>query len=81
MNGPRRRLIRVGLALAGLGLVSGCGTLPTGARRTARLPRVGYLGSGGDRHGQDQREPTRDHLPGLARRVRVLAGRWSDITT
>jgi putative ABC transport system substrate-binding protein len=41
------------LALASLGLLSGCATLPIGPRRQARLPRVGYLGIGGGQERAD----------------------------
>jgi putative ABC transport system substrate-binding protein len=41
----RRRFLRGSLALASLGLLSGCASLPLGPRRPARLPRVGYLHS------------------------------------
>ena len=59
MNGPRRRLIKGGLALAGLGLLSGCANLPIGPQRPARLPRVGYLASG---FGQEGAEAFRQGL-------------------
>ena len=52
----RRRFLVAGLGLASLGLLSGCGALPIGPRRPARLPRVGYLGSGG---GQERAEAFR----------------------
>jgi putative ABC transport system substrate-binding protein len=39
--------LRGSLALASLGLLSGCGALPIGPQQQARLPRVGYLTSGG----------------------------------
>ena len=39
----RRRFLQGGLALAGLGLVSGCGVLPSPAPRPARPARVGLL--------------------------------------
>ena len=45
----RRELLQGGLALAGLGLLSGCAVLPIAPQRQARLPRVGYLTGGGDR--------------------------------
>ena len=38
----RRRFLRGGLALAGLGLMSGCGLVPK-AQPAARVPRVGFL--------------------------------------
>ena len=41
----RRQALRGSLALASLGLLSGCAALPFGPRRQGRLPRVGYLGS------------------------------------
>jgi putative tryptophan/tyrosine transport system substrate-binding protein len=41
----RRQLMRSSLALAGIGLLSGCSALPIGPQRRARLPRVGYLSS------------------------------------
>src|SRR5688500_5842073 len=40
----RRHFLGGGLALAGLGLLSGCSGLPIGPQRPARLPHVGYLG-------------------------------------
>ena len=49
----RRRFLRGSLALAGLGLLSGCVSLPIGPQRPARLPRVGYLGSGGGQERAD----------------------------
>jgi putative ABC transport system substrate-binding protein len=49
----RRRFLRGGLALVGLGLISGCATLPIGPQRQVRLPRVGYLGSGGGQERAD----------------------------
>jgi putative ABC transport system substrate-binding protein len=42
----RRELVRVGLALAGLGLIAGCGGLPLPGQRPARVLRIGYLGGG-----------------------------------
>jgi putative tryptophan/tyrosine transport system substrate-binding protein len=42
----RRRFLRGSLALAGLGLLSGCGALPGEAQRPARVPRIGYLSVG-----------------------------------
>jgi putative ABC transport system substrate-binding protein len=41
----RRDFLRGGLALAGLSLVSGCGILP-GDREAAKVPRIGFLGTG-----------------------------------
>jgi putative ABC transport system substrate-binding protein len=38
--------LRGSVALASLGLLSGCAALPIGPQRPARLPRVGYLDSG-----------------------------------
>jgi putative ABC transport system substrate-binding protein len=49
----RRQLLRGGLVLAGLGLLSGCAALPLGPRRPARLPRVGYLAAGGEQERAD----------------------------
>lgn len=43
---PRRRLIQGGVALASLGLLAGCGGLPTLSGRPTRLPRVGHLSLG-----------------------------------
>ena len=43
----RRQFMQGSLALAGLGLLSGCAALPIGPPRQARLPRVGYLAGGG----------------------------------
>jgi putative ABC transport system substrate-binding protein len=42
----RREFLRGGLALAGLGLLSGCGIPPGQAQRSARVPRIGYLSVG-----------------------------------
>jgi uncharacterized membrane protein YeaQ/YmgE (transglycosylase-associated protein family) len=39
----RRRLLRGGVALAGMGLLSGCGIGPPWAPSTKWLPRVGFL--------------------------------------
>ena len=39
----RRRLLRGSLALAGLGLLSGCGILPSQSRPAAKVSRVGVL--------------------------------------
>ncbi len=40
----RRQLVRGGLALAGLGLLSGCGALPWQGRQ--KVPRIGFLATG-----------------------------------
>src|SRR5215208_3978836 len=42
----RRRFLQGSLALAGVGLLSGCGVLPGEAQRPARVPRIGYLSVG-----------------------------------
>ena len=42
-NSSRRRFLQGSLALAGLGLLAGCGGLPLGGRPPARVPRGGYL--------------------------------------
>ncbi len=55
----RRRFLQGSLALASFGLLSGCATLPSGPQRQARLPRVGYLASGG---GQERAEGFRQGL-------------------
>src|SRR5687768_5706613 len=39
----RRGFLRGGLALAGLGLLSGCGMVPSPSQQAARTPRLGYL--------------------------------------
>ena len=39
----RRRFLRSGLALAGLGLLAGCAQLPFQAQQPARVPRTGVL--------------------------------------
>ena len=58
----RRQFLRGSLALAGLGLLSGCAALPIGPQRPARLPRVGYLVGGGDRERADGfRQGLADH--------------------
>jgi putative tryptophan/tyrosine transport system substrate-binding protein len=43
MERHRRRFLRDSLALAGLGLVAGCGVLPPKAQPAASVPRVGFL--------------------------------------
>src|SRR6476469_9501553 len=39
----RRRLLRGSLALAGLGLLSGCGGFPPWGQRPPKVRRIGYL--------------------------------------
>jgi putative tryptophan/tyrosine transport system substrate-binding protein len=39
----RRRFVQGSLALAGLGLLAGCGYLPPQVRRQARIPHIGFL--------------------------------------
>ena len=43
----RRHFLRGSLALAGLGLVAGCGRLPFQAEQPAKVPVIGILPSGG----------------------------------
>jgi putative tryptophan/tyrosine transport system substrate-binding protein len=72
----RRRFLVAGLGLASLGLLSGCVTLPIGPQRQARLPRVGYLGSGGGQEGAEAfRQGLTEHgyLEG-----RTVAVEWRD---
>jgi putative ABC transport system substrate-binding protein len=57
----RRQFLRGGLALASLGLLSGCAALPLGPRRPARLPRVGYLGGAGQEEADGFRLGLADH--------------------
>jgi putative ABC transport system substrate-binding protein len=60
VNGrSRRQFLRGGLALAGLGLLAGCGLPPPSAEKPARMPRVGYLWGGG---GQEWAEAFRQAL-------------------
>src|SRR5688572_324660 len=49
----RRQCLRSGLALASLGLLAGCATLPIGPQRQARLPRVGHLAGGFGQEGAE----------------------------
>jgi hypothetical protein len=42
-SSTRRRFLRGGLALAGLGLLTGCGELPFQARPAGKVRRLGYL--------------------------------------
>jgi putative ABC transport system substrate-binding protein len=42
----RRRFLQSIVAVAGLGLASGCGILPPPAQSSARVPRIGYLDLG-----------------------------------
>ena len=46
MRHTRRRFLRSSLALAGLGLLAGCGVLPSPTQQTAKVPRVGWLSPG-----------------------------------
>jgi len=39
----RRRLLQSSLALAGLGLLTGCGALPAPGQQPPKVPRIGYL--------------------------------------
>ena len=43
VNRDRRRFLRDALALAGFGLVAGCGMLPPTTAPATKMPRVGYL--------------------------------------
>src|SRR5688572_1798434 len=43
----RRAFLQGSLALAGLGLLAGCGQLPFQARSAPRVPRIGNLSPGG----------------------------------
>jgi putative tryptophan/tyrosine transport system substrate-binding protein len=58
---PRREFLRGGLALVGLGLLSGCAALPIGPQRQAPVPRVGYLGSGAQERADAFRQGLADH--------------------
>ena len=42
----RRRFLQRNLGLAGLGLLVGCGVLPSHLQPPAKVPRVGFLGLG-----------------------------------
>src|SRR5919205_2369660 len=42
----RRHFLRRSAALAGLGLLAGCGVLPSPTQQTAKVPRVGWLSPG-----------------------------------
>jgi putative tryptophan/tyrosine transport system substrate-binding protein len=57
----RRRFLVAGLGLAGVGLLSGCATLPIGPPRQARLPRVGYLDSNSQERVDGFRQGLADH--------------------
>jgi putative ABC transport system substrate-binding protein len=46
MQRTRRHLLRGGLALAGLGVLSGCGRLPLGPPDAPKVPRLGLLAPG-----------------------------------
>jgi putative tryptophan/tyrosine transport system substrate-binding protein len=58
----RRRFLQGGLALASLGLLSGCANLALGPQRPGRLPRVGYLaGDVGREEAEAFRQGLEDH--------------------
>ena len=42
----RRHFLRRSAALAGVGLLAGCGVLPSPTQQTAKVPRVGWLSPG-----------------------------------
>src|SRR5688572_12631735 len=42
----RRRFLQGSLALTGLGLLSGCGLLPSRPQPSAKIPRVGFQSAG-----------------------------------
>jgi putative ABC transport system substrate-binding protein len=42
----RRHFLRRGAALAGVGLLAGCGVLPSPTQQAAKVPRVGWLSPG-----------------------------------
>src|SRR5689334_5218005 len=42
----RRRLLRRAMALAGAGLLVGCGILPTASPTPPKIARIGYLSGG-----------------------------------
>jgi ABC-type uncharacterized transport system substrate-binding protein len=44
----RRRFLQGSLALAGLGVLSGCGIIPSRAEQSARVPRIGFLWGGSE---------------------------------
>ena len=44
----RRRFLKSGLALAGLGLLSGCGAPPPQAQQPAKVPRLGLIAPGSE---------------------------------
>jgi putative tryptophan/tyrosine transport system substrate-binding protein len=46
LRSSRRRFLQGGLALAGLGLLSGCEILPPQAQQAAKVPRIGWLSAG-----------------------------------
>src|SRR5690242_16609799 len=46
MNRLSRRQFMVGVGVAGLGLLVGCGRLPWQAEPPAKVPQIGWLGSG-----------------------------------
>ena len=74
---PRRRFLRGGLALAGVGLLAGCGVLPRSAEKPAGMPRVGYLpGGGGQEWAEAFRQALAEHgyVDG-----RTVAVEWRDV--
>jgi putative ABC transport system substrate-binding protein len=52
----RRDLFRGGLALAGLGLLTGCGIVPPPAQQPPKIPRIGFLSAGASETAEAFRE-------------------------
>ncbi len=51
-SSTRRRFLRGGLSVAGLGLLAGCGLVSPRSQPAVRTPRIGYL-SVGEQEGAD----------------------------
>src|SRR5437763_13673092 len=78
----RRQFLRSSLALAGLGLLAGCGVLPPQAQPPAKVPRIGFLSpanGSGSREFEGLRQGLRElgHVEGqsLVLECRLAEGR------
>src|SRR5215210_499713 len=77
----RRHFLRRGAALAGVGLLAGCGVLPFPTQQTAKMPRVGWLSPGSGTSDETFLASFRDGLRELGWVVGqniAIESRWAD---